>query len=221
MKNNYIFTAIVVALLSTFLFNAAPPPIKPPTVSITPASSAFANDGAIDLTTVDGYPPFSFEWVGPNGFISSSEDISGLRAGAYIVQVYDRYCGVVYKEAYVKIGGIALPSAIEETHTDPSSSRESAKANVITSSTDENFSVKVYPNPFGNQFNVEIQSSFSRDITLDVYNVIGKRVKTLRITVVAGTNVIQISNMINQSPGVYYLKVSDGNHVTSVPIIKE
>ena len=48
-----------------------------------------ASDGAIDLTVTNGTPTYTYNWSGPNGFSSSSEDVSGLEAGTYDVTVTD------------------------------------------------------------------------------------------------------------------------------------
>jgi len=45
--------------------------------------------GSIDLTIVGGAVPLIFEWLGPDGFISSDEDLSGLGAGEYTLTVTD------------------------------------------------------------------------------------------------------------------------------------
>jgi len=46
-------------------------------------------DGAIEITTVGGNPPYTFSWTGPNAFASSDEDLSGLEAGAYNLSISD------------------------------------------------------------------------------------------------------------------------------------
>ena len=51
--------------------------------NITNESSAGANDGAIDLTVSGGIPPFLFYWMSGQ----TTEDISGISAGTYIVYV--------------------------------------------------------------------------------------------------------------------------------------
>ena len=85
------------------------------------------SDGSIDLTIEGGTPPYSFLWS--NG--SSSEDISGLSAGAYSVQIKDAaqktasltihvdephtlsatldYTGCNYKEARLEVSGGMAP----------------------------------------------------------------------------------------------------------------
>lgn len=47
--------------------------------------------GAIDITVSNGFPPYSYDWSGPNGYSSSIEDISGLNSGTYTVVVTDFY----------------------------------------------------------------------------------------------------------------------------------
>jgi len=46
-------------------------------------------DGAIGINVSEGTPPYTFSWVGPNGFTASTEDISGLIAGEYTLTVTD------------------------------------------------------------------------------------------------------------------------------------
>ncbi len=58
--------------------------------SITNIACGGADDGAIDLTVVDGQSPIEYAWVGPNGFTADTEDISGLEPGVYSVLVTDR-----------------------------------------------------------------------------------------------------------------------------------
>jgi gliding motility-associated-like protein len=57
--------------------------------SITPITCFGDDDGAIDLNLSGGTAPYSVQWVGPSGFSSNSEDISGLAPGDYDVTVTD------------------------------------------------------------------------------------------------------------------------------------
>jgi hypothetical protein len=43
--------------------------------------------GSIDLSVAGGTVPYTFAWTGPNEFTASTEDISGLEAGAYNVTI--------------------------------------------------------------------------------------------------------------------------------------
>lgn len=60
------------------------------TVNATQILCAATNSGAIDLSISGGQSPLEIQWVGPNGFISSNEDLTGLAPGTYAVLVTDR-----------------------------------------------------------------------------------------------------------------------------------
>src|SRR5690606_10451583 len=49
------------------------------------------NNGAIDLTVTGGFPPFTYSWTGPGGYIFDGEDPSSLYWGEYFVTITDRY----------------------------------------------------------------------------------------------------------------------------------
>ncbi|MCC7501605.1 MAG: gliding motility-associated C-terminal domain-containing protein, partial [Flavobacteriales bacterium] len=53
-------------------------------------SCSNASDGVIDATVLGGTPAHGFAWSGPNGFISTNEDISGLTEGTYTLQTTDQ-----------------------------------------------------------------------------------------------------------------------------------
>jgi gliding motility-associated-like protein len=47
------------------------------------------SDGSIKITTTSGVAPFVFSWTGPGVFTSTSNEISGLRAGDYNLHIAD------------------------------------------------------------------------------------------------------------------------------------
>ena len=46
-------------------------------------------DGSINIVVNGGDSVYTFNWIGPNGFTSTSEDITGLCAGEYILMIND------------------------------------------------------------------------------------------------------------------------------------
>ncbi len=46
-----------------------------------------AAEGALSAITIGGTGPFTYEWKGPDGFTSTSKDISGLKTGRYHLTV--------------------------------------------------------------------------------------------------------------------------------------
>ncbi|MBX2966143.1 MAG: gliding motility-associated C-terminal domain-containing protein [Cyclobacteriaceae bacterium] len=65
------------------------------TQNTTPNSNCLAPfNGAIEITSVSGTAgPYDFEWIGPNGFASTSQDITDLEPGDYTVTVRDTNIG--------------------------------------------------------------------------------------------------------------------------------
>jgi gliding motility-associated-like protein len=53
------------------------------------------NDGTIDLTVIGGSSAYTFSWTGPNGFTTTTEDLTGLFAGTYTVTINDGYCAPI------------------------------------------------------------------------------------------------------------------------------
>jgi hypothetical protein len=54
------------------------------------------NNGSIDITTNGGSGTHSYSWIGPNGFSSAFEDLSGLVSGEYSVIVNDTSNCILY-----------------------------------------------------------------------------------------------------------------------------
>lgn len=48
-----------------------------------------SDDGFINLVTNGGFPPYNYNWIGPNGFTSSQEDINNLISGLYTCTIID------------------------------------------------------------------------------------------------------------------------------------
>jgi gliding motility-associated-like protein len=55
-------------------------------------SSVGASDGAINVTVTGGSGIYTYIWSGPNGFSSTSQDISNVPAGAYSLTINDGLC---------------------------------------------------------------------------------------------------------------------------------
>ncbi len=48
-----------------------------------------SSDGSIDITPAGGIPPYTYNWLGPNGFSQTTQNVSGLAAGEYVLVVID------------------------------------------------------------------------------------------------------------------------------------
>lgn len=57
--------------------------------TITPALCQGGANGAVDVLTSGGTPPYAWSWTGPSGYTATSEDITSLEAGGYVLTVTD------------------------------------------------------------------------------------------------------------------------------------
>ena len=73
-------------------------------VTTSDATCEDSSDGSIDITVSGGCNPFIFNWTGPNGFVSTSEDINGLIPGIYSLVFTDE------KEFIINSGDIIISS---------------------------------------------------------------------------------------------------------------
>ncbi len=58
-------------------------------VAVTNANCSSSSTGSVDLSVNGGTGGYTFMWSGPNSFSASTEDISGLAAGNYMVVITD------------------------------------------------------------------------------------------------------------------------------------
>lgn len=66
-----------------------PLPLTIATNSVTGALCFDSNNGAVDISTNGGTSPYAYNWAGPNGFTSFTEDVSSLLPGTYSITVTD------------------------------------------------------------------------------------------------------------------------------------
>ena len=59
------------------------------TPTLTMVSCPDGKDGAISMTVSGGIPPYVYAWAGPNGFRSTTKDLSNLAAGNYDLVITD------------------------------------------------------------------------------------------------------------------------------------
>jgi hypothetical protein len=82
------------------------------------------------------------------------------------------------------------------------------------------FQHKVYPNPFLNQANFDIEISEEEHITIDIYDVMGRRITHLADdTYQPGQHIFTWSPADNLRKGIYLYTVFTGTHSTSGKVV--
>lgn len=86
--------------------------------------------------------------------------------------------------------------------------------------TDESFSI--YPNPFKDNINIDINSKSETNYTIQLSNAVGVIVKKFAGNLVSGNNKIQINDLGNLAKGIYYLQFSvDEKETKTYKLIKQ
>ncbi|MEO8589020.1 MAG: choice-of-anchor L domain-containing protein [Flavobacteriales bacterium] len=80
--------------------------------NVTTADCQGTASGAVDLGISGGSAPYTYAWIGPNGFIASSEDIDQLIAGSYDVSVSDAH-GCIQNTSF----DVSQPGSLQVTST--------------------------------------------------------------------------------------------------------
>lgn len=85
-------------------------------------------------------------------------------------------------------------------------------------STNQNLEVKAYPNPFQNNFMLEVENQSNEPIEITVYDIIGKQIDYRKVDVSTLIN-IQIGDHF--ASGVYNVTVSQGDEKTNLKLVKQ
>ncbi|MBI2968123.1 MAG: PKD domain-containing protein [Bacteroidetes bacterium] len=118
--------------------------------TVTDANSPGNNDGAIDITVTGGTGAYTYLWSNSE----TTEDISGLSAATYTVTVTDaNNCVVVYSDTVKLITGLRYNP--------------------------QPFELKIFPNPFKNETNIQYDLSAPSNVSVEIYSLIGEKVVSI------------------------------------------
>jgi|GEM_PF-795837 len=154
------------------------------TANVIPTVIGLGN-GAITLTISAGIAPYTFNWTGPDGFVSTDQDISSLASGEYCVTVMDAFCG----EAM-------LCAMVEET-----------AANAITAINNSTIAIQVSPNPFTSEIAISVNTIIAGDYTIELQDISGKLILANQAIFKQGENNVTIQNIPQLAGGPYQVVV--------------
>jgi hypothetical protein len=82
----------------------------------------------------------------------------------------------------------------------------------------KSFEVSAYPNPFETAFSLNLETSSKEDVTIAVYDMMGKLVETHQVNPTEVAN-LQIGN--NFAAGIYNVIVSQANEIQAIRLIRK
>jgi len=153
-------------------------------------------DGQIipDITT--GFRPFTYEWVGPDGFTSQDSILQNAMAGKYFLRMEDSLCGTFSDE--FEIG------ATKNEY------KEFSEIKIG----------KVTPNPFIDRISVVVNSNVNKTSHVKIINANSHLVYYEEKELFTGKQIIIIENLI-LSAGMYIIQICvDDKCMLSETIIK-
>ncbi|MFC2096133.1 S8 family serine peptidase [Bacteroidota bacterium] len=92
-----------------------------------------------------------------------------------------------------------------------------SSTNIISYS--ETAIIKVYPNPFSSYIRIELLQKSQQDVSVDMYNIVGRKVKTLNKTT-NNYGIINVNDLDNLPSGIYLLKIQLGSQTVHRRISK-
>ncbi|MFN8274465.1 MAG: T9SS type A sorting domain-containing protein [Flavobacteriaceae bacterium] len=145
-------------------------------------------------------PATSRVYTTPNSVFS----LMNLPGGAQLGVTYTIRVDVLYNSSYVQ-GTETCNITVS-----PAASRQTATAINV-------YDVKAYPNPFANHFKLELNSSSENQVSVKVYDMLGREVES-RVSSVAALADLEIG--AQYPSGVYNIIVTQGENVKTLRVIK-
>lgn len=84
-----------------------------------------------------------------------------------------------------------------------------------------NNDIKVYPNPFTNELNIETLNTENTISTVQIIDISGRVLMTQTEAVTKGLSTVKLSNTNNLAAGIYFVKVSSNGVVKTMKIVKQ
>ncbi|MBS1533892.1 MAG: T9SS type A sorting domain-containing protein, partial [Bacteroidetes bacterium] len=145
-------------------------------------------------------PATSRVYTTPNSVFS----LQNLPGGAQLGVTYTIRVDVLYNSSYVQ------GTQTCDITVSPAATRQTATAINV-------YDVKAYPNPFADNFKLELNSSSENEVSVKVYDMLGREVESSVSSVAALSN-LEIGSRFPS--GVYNIIVTQGDNVKTVRVIK-
>ena len=180
-------------VVSTSVFTVEEPTAIGATVVNAEPEVHNQSDGVIDLDVTGGTVPLSFEWTDETGnVVSTSEDLIGVPAGTYTLNVEDAN-GCTWTEEYT--------------------------VQQVTAAIDKELAQQIllYPNPTQGEFTLAFDGLAITHADVRVFDLRGQLVyEMMGANLTAGQ--LQL-DLTQQSSGVYVVKIRVDNHIVAKRVV--
>ncbi len=106
--------------------------------------------------------------------------------------------------------GYGIPDFAKAANLKETSSTDLSNINII----------RLYPNPFNGYINIELLQVSNQNITVDLFNIVGNKVKSLRMNSSNNFMLIRLNDLENLPSGIYMLKIQLGSQTINKRISK-
>lgn len=167
-------------------------PVVSTPISITPETVGQQN-GAIEVDVTGGNQPYSYEWTAPNGeVISDQQDVSGLAAGNYALEITDAN-GCVSLHYFT----VQSVSSINQRQLEKS--------------------INLFPNPTSGNVTIAFDEIEALEANIAVYDLTGKLVADfVNANIASGQYRLEVSN---HAEGLYLVRIMIENQVVTKRVI--
>jgi hypothetical protein len=200
-------------------------PVSTQTYTVTALSTDGCENTASVQVVVNNLPVVSINGLNST-YLHTDANITmiGTPAGGTFSGI--GVSGNVFSPSAAGIGG---PYVITYTYIDPATgceNSESFSVSVEANTTGvfelgENGSFKVYPNPFADVINLQINANVSDKMIIEVTNLQGKQVFNRELIIYIGESRVELFELNQLSSGVYNLTVTLGNTSSTQKIVKK
>lgn len=169
--------------------------------NITGTTDAVTENGAITIAVEGGCPPYTYQWTGPFGFSATTEDLTNLHYGWYVVSITDAGGSTACPDddAQSTIGWYWVPKHFNTTMGGFIRGKEVAipSTHLVT-----------YPNPLETTTTVVFRTTETIQTTIDLYGIDGRKVKEVFRGITKAQQAYQLSlNAKQLVNGIYILQL--------------
>jgi hypothetical protein len=161
-----------------------PTSIRLDKISVFP--STLGNNGSVNITVRGGLPPYQYKWYSKNGVvIATSEDISSLAPGDYVVEITDDN-GCAFRSSPIKVSS-------------------------TTTGLDDFTAVNhllLYPNPTNGKAYLDLELSQEENVQIAVFNMLGQEL--FRTQKIRDRKILQELDVSEMAGGLYQVRVVIG-----------